>query len=852
MLEEARALRDQAAADNSAGRPIEAERALLAALDAIDRAADADPGPELLVLRCKTLTTLALTDFLLSGLEAAERRFAEASQVVERLGDADLGARLAFQHANVLGRAGDLAAAAVGIEAAAARPSAFTPLEQCSVWLTRGMLAMENGDARRALESFHEAATLSERNGFVAQARMARHNEGYAQYLLGDLPGALATMAAAAELETDFPSAPTVLDRGRVLLEAGLVSEALEAFHAGAATITGEAGDGQDQLRAEFDLELSRAERLHGRDDLSSAAAERAGAAFARLGATAWAGRAALARLLAELDRQGRERASAGAAAAGRETAREADELVCTATALGDQRLADNARVAAAAALFLAGDLAGAQDRLGARTSQPVSLSDELNVAGVGAAVAAATGDTTRARRLLSQAARRLEAGQRGSASLDVRTARAVHGAWLSGLDIRLALTRGAPAVLAALERWRSATDRLPSLGRPTDEELARMTERLRLVRVRIRTEADPALQHEADQLQRQMRARDWALTAAAESAVPDPIRIRVAREQLAAVDRDLIWLFVHDGRLQGVGVVRGRAVLRDLMPLDAAVELARQIRVDLRVAATQQLGALGTAVWGSLREAVEVLDRAVIRPWRAETTGVVLVTSPEVSALPWALLPSLTGRPLTVARSLTAFARRTESRPGDGARGGRPHPVHVSVGPALARAGAEAGAIAQTWGDRAVVAEPSRAQLLVSALASRGVVHVAAHGTHEMQSPLFSSVALHDGPVFAHELQKAGVRADHVVLSACDVGSASFRPGEESLGLAASILSLGARSVVAAVSPVPDAVAAEAMVAHHRALARGHPSDEALADAITATDPVAAAFLNLGGRFVP
>ena len=131
-------------------------------------------------------------------------------------------------------------------------------------------------------------------------------------------------------------------------------------------------------------------------------------------------------------------------------------------------------------------------------------------------------------------------------------------------------------------------------------------------------------------------------------------------------------------------------------------------------------------------------------------------------------------------------------------------------------------------------------------------MVHVAAHGTHQTQSPLFSSLALHDGPVFAHELQPTGVAAEHVVLSACDVGSATFRPGDEQLGLAASIFSLGAGSVVAATAPIPDDVAAAVMTAHHESLARGAASDEALALAIAATDPVAAAFLNLGGRFTP
>jgi CHAT domain-containing protein len=207
-----------------------------------------------------------------------------------------------------------------------------------------------------------------------------------------------------------------------------------------------------------------------------------------------------------------------------------------------------------------------------------------------------------------------------------------------------------------------------------------------------------------------------------------------------------------------------------------------------------------------------------------------------------------MAGRPFTVALSLTSFTRRAS------ARDEAPHParVHVSVGPSVPRASSEARTIVGTWGDRARLAEPSRRAELVGALARPGVVHVAAHGTHQVESPLFSSLVLHDGPVFAHELQPTGVRADHVVLSACEVGLTTPRPGHESLGLALSLLSLGARSVVAAVSPVPDDVAATTMTRHHELLASGLPSDEALARAVAEADDVAAAFLNLGGQHHP
>ncbi len=853
-----------------AGRPVDAERSLVAALaelevpqgpDELDSLAGPTRGEadgaarERLELRSRTLTTLALTELLLSGLDAALARLDEAERLVDVLGDATLRARLEYQRANIHGRVGDLASAWAGVEGAARSLEAFTPAERCSVHLTRGMLAFQMLRPQQAIGSFAEAAHLARRLGRLDQEFMARHNEGYAAYLLGDLPRSLSVMAAAEELDADVFRGPARLDRGRVLLEAGLVKEAAEALAAGA---DGIAGDGHDQLRAEFDLELARAHRLMGR--LESSAAESAAAArvYAGLGATAWQAKATLAGLLTDLDRERRDRGRSGGSGADPQVslraAATADDLVETATQLGDTELADAARVVAAQGLLLGGDVDAARTRLlGLERVSTGSLSDELDSAAVTAAVLTEAGEVVAAKRILSRAARRLAAGQEGSASLDLRTARAVHGVRLAALDLDLAVPRGSPAVLEALERWRSATDRLPSLGRSADDELATLTESLRAVRGRLRGEVSAEEEREltanAARLERQIRDRDWALSSGSRATGAVPVRVREAREHLVAADRDLVWLFAHRGRLCGVGVVGGRAALRDLMPLAEAAELARRMRVDLRAAATHHLGPLSGAVWGSLRSSADRLDRAVIGPWGSGAAGLVLVSCQEVSALPWALLPSLTGRPLTLAYSLTSFARR--ERAGD--RAGAAPPVHVSVGPHVSRAPREAAAVRDTWTAAArdvEVANPSRSVRLVAALASPGIVHVAAHGVHQVESPLFSSLVLHDGPVFAHELQPTGVGADHVVLSACEVGSATFRPGDEQLGMAAAVFSLGARSVVAAVSPVPDDVAGDTMVRHHAALARGRAGDEALAEAIAASEPVAASFVNLGGRF--
>ena len=119
-------------------------------------------------------------------------------------------------------------------------------------------------------------------------------------------------------------------------------------------------------------------------------------------------------------------------------------------------------------------------------------------------------------------------------------------------------------------------------------------------------------------------------------------------------------------------------------------------------------------------------------------------------------------------------------------------------------------------------------------ALDGARVVHLAAHGTHEAQSPLFSCVQMADGQVFAHEFPRP-VAAEHVALSACDVGQFSTRAGDEPLGLATALLSLGATSVLAAVAPVADHVAADAMVAYHRVLATGEDAATAWAGAVSA-----------------
>ena len=88
----------------------------------------------------------------------------------------------------------------------------------------------------------------------------------------------------------------------------------------------------------------------------------------------------------------------------------------------------------------------------------------------------------------------------------------------------------------------------------------------------------------------------------------------------------------------------------------------------------------------------------------------------------------------------------------------------------------------------------------------------------------------LADGPLTVYDLEGLR-RAPHtLILSACESGLSDVRPGDELMGLAAALFSLGMGTLVAAVTPVPDAATRPLMLALHAAMRSGTPPAEALA----------------------
>jgi CHAT domain-containing protein len=155
-----------------------------------------------------------------------------------------------------------------------------------------------------------------------------------------------------------------------------------------------------------------------------------------------------------------------------------------------------------------------------------------------------------------------------------------------------------------------------------------------------------------------------------------------------------------------------------------------------------------------------------------------------------------------------------------------------------VARAEAEVSAAAAAWsGARTLTGEAATAAAVSELACEVDVLHLAAHGKHSSENPLFSGVQLIDGSWFGYDIDQLTAVPDIVILSACEVGRSSVRAGEELIGMTAAWLHAGARCVIASAASVSDDVAHDVLTKVHARLAQGIAPDIALAEAVPAVD---------------
>jgi tetratricopeptide (TPR) repeat protein len=683
---------------------------------------------------------------------------------------------------------------------------------------------------------------------------------GWALARRGDLPEALHLFNLVDEHfhGTGEVDPLILLDRCEVLVGARLFAEALAAAQG-----------------AERALAASRAYRLLAESRLRVAE-------VALLVADVGTARAATGRALRSFARQGRPELAAlarlsalrVAVASGRGTARllEGAPGLARELEMAGWRVAGlDVRLIAARAALDRGRVELARDLLaetaGAHSGGPVELRSRLWHAR--ALLRWLAGDRRGAEAALRAGFAMLGRHQASLGGSELRALAGGHGTALTALGVAVAIAGQDPLkVLAWSERGRAtALQHRPGResGAQAGRESAELLERLRRANEQVDEalaggrDAGPARAAQA-QLEAELRRRSWAARprgpAHEDGGSGQPAVPPVGRLRALLGERVLVELLVHREDLYAVLVPGhrtglGRPALHRLGPMAEVQAELDAIRFALRRLVRRHGSARSVEAAGqALRTAAGRLDALVLRPLAGlpDGVGLVLVPTGVLHAVPWSVLPTCAGRPVTVSPSASLWVRGEAGTGRPVARG----TVLVS-GPGLPGAADEvrrlhrADPVARVLdGGDATVGK------VLAAVDGARTAHIAAHGRFRADHPHLSSLVLDGGTMTVYDLESLAEPPEVLVLSACEVGLAAVHPGDELQGVVGAVLSLGTRAVVASVVPVPDVAAVPLMLALHRELRSGRSPATALARAaadpeVDPADGAAAAFVCFG-----
>ncbi|WP_430741533.1 CHAT domain-containing protein [Streptomyces sp. P13-3-3] len=651
----------------------------------------------------------------------------------------------------------------------------------------------------------------------------AVESRGLAAFRSGDVPAALRLLDEAEEryAKLGTPTFMLSIRRCEVLMAAGLAAEALAEADTAVAEL--DSIGGQSTRKAELLLAAARAARQA--DDPATATA-RAGLAVRLFAGQRRAWWEAHARLVLIGARH----------AAGKRSGR----LVRDAAAVAE-RLVELGAPAAPEAFLLAGRIALDLGRTAdAERHLAVAARSRHN----GPPLARMTGWAAQALRARAAGSTRgvLEACRRGLDVLDdhrmtlgaseLRARATAQGAELAALAQQAALrSGGARRLLVWSERWRATALSAPPTRPPADPELlSHMTAyreiAARAEEARMEGRPVPALEREQRRLERAIRSRTLHMRGEARG---DDTRFDVGRllERLGDGVR-LVELAVVDGRVQVLLCGQSRVRRFEAGSLAAAETEAEHVQAGLRRLAHPGAQARLPVVEAAGRR----LEELLLGPAAAHLGDgpVVIVPPGRLHRVPWALLPSLRERVVSVSPSASSWLRARETRP---PRGGRQVLVR---GPGLATGGAEVTRLADRYRGATVLEHrDATVPRVLTELDGAGLAHIAAHGTFRTDGPLFSALRMADGPLIVHDFERLGRSPYRIILSCCDTARFATVGADELLGLVTALLPLGTAGVVACSAPVNDAAVVPLMLALHEGLAKGLPLPEALRDARSA-----------------
>jgi tetratricopeptide (TPR) repeat protein len=703
--------------------------------------------------------------------------------------------------------------------------------------LNRAVIYGYRQEFTAADNDLREAEQLCDRYDLPLQLGYVHQNLGWVSGLRGDVPAALHYFEQAEQRlrEHGVPVAELLADRAELLLSVRLLAEARQA--AGAAV-----RELEQQRRhltlPEARLLLAQANLLDGQAGPALEQARAAAREFSQQGRLRWA---ALARFTV-LRAQVAAAPGAGPGPSVGAVERAADEL----SAAGWARLALQARLLAGQLALSRGwpSRAEAQFTAAARHRSHGPALQRAQAWHAEAQRRWVAGDQRGATTAARTALRVFDEHWTGLGATDLRAHASGHRADVATFGLRMAFTSGrSTAVLEWAEQGRASHLMRRPVRPPADPELAAALSDLRatvsdIFRARGAGDSTAVLARRQLTLERWIRDYHRRLPAEAElgrSRTPRPSLVRSLTTALGPAA--LLEFIVLDGTLHVVTVADGRIGRHTLGPAKRVYELIDRLRFALhRLGRHQPAAASKTAARMLLADAARRLDQLLLGPVAA-TTGdrpLVVVPTGALQSLPWSILPSCAGRPVTVTPSAALWlgggtSAGRDQPPGPAVPAG---PVVVAAGPGLPGAEREAAAVAALHRVTPRQGLAATVDAVAAALDGAGVVHLAAHGRVHPSNPLFTSLTFADGPLTVYDVERLRQPPQVVVLAACDVGRSAVQAGDELIGLSATFLALGTSQVVASVIPVPDAETVPLMVAFHRRLAAGTPTVPALAAA--------------------
>jgi tetratricopeptide (TPR) repeat protein len=690
------------------------------------------------------------------------------------------------------------------------------PLHLGRMLVNRGFLHLQQGDPISATSDFAGAGRQFDLAGDLEGRAKAVFNLGYSHLLQNDLVAAIQNMDEASDALAHLSPVNRAIvqqDRAEVLVASGRIRDATQALE-----VAVSAYGGQKLRRYQAECEVVLARTLLAVDPRRARTVARSAARrFRKHGSEPWALRADAIALIAGIE--------TGSSATALLTA--SDELVGSLRQGGHRLEADRLALHAIRVLTRRREIDEAEQRLShVRIDRDSPITTQLLGREVRAELAAARGDMQKTREEARRGLQELHSWQATFGSFDLQSSSVGHGQHLARLGLQVALEDGRPAVVFEWsERARALASKVTTLRPPPDPELAADLTALRLL--------DQKETAKARALRERIRSKTWY---AAEGSVGEPATLDALQAQLRKDKAALVAHIVLDEDITALVVTGDDATV---VHLDGATRVRDQldrIAADLDFAAHNPGGSFGATVRASLDEDLAAVADELVTPV-LELIGdrrVVLTPSALLAGTPWTLLPGLKGRPLTVPTSATRWLELVEQRRR------KPRRIGLVAGPRVERASEEVTRAAAEWPSADVLHGDDANAAKVGEVAARvDVLHLAGHGVHAGDHPLFSAVELADGPWFGHDIDLLPRTPSVVVLSACELGQVSVLRGEETVGMTAAWLHAGARTVLSSPALVADEVACEALAHWHRLVAAGTPPADALAEVVASTDGV-------------